>query len=49
VTLTNATLEDSNSKVRIISHRALGFHSAAALIAMIYLNRSNIVIPFIGW
>lgn len=49
VKLTNALVEGSNSKVRMISHRAFGFHSAAALIAMIYLNCSNIVIPFIGW
>lgn len=47
--LTNAIVEGSNSKVRLISHRAFGFHSAAALIAMIYLNCSNIEIPFIGW
>jgi hypothetical protein len=33
----------------MISHRAFGFHSAAALIAMIYLNCSNIVVPFTGW
>jgi len=49
VKLTNAIVEGTNSKVRMISHRAFGFHSAAALIAMIYLNCSNIVIPFIGW
>lgn len=49
VKLTNAIVEGSNSKVRMISHRAFGFHSAAALIAMIYLNCSNIVVPFIGW
>jgi len=49
VKLTNAILEGTNSKIRMISHRAFGFHSAAALIAMIYLNCSNIVIPFTGW
>jgi len=49
VRLTNAIVEGSNSKVRLISHRAFGYHSAAALIAMIYLNCSNIVIPFTGW
>lgn len=49
VKLTNAIVEGSNSKIRMISHRAFGFHSAAALIAMIYLNCSNIVVPFTGW
>lgn len=49
VKLTNAIVEGTNSKIRMISHRAFGFHSAAALITMIYLNCSNIAIPFIGW
>ena len=49
VKLTNAIVEGTNSKIRMISHRAFGFHSAAALIAMIYLNCSNIVVPFTGW
>jgi len=49
VKLTNAIVEGTNSKVRMISHRAFSFHSAAALIAMIYLNCSGIVIPFVGW
>jgi transposase len=49
VKLTNAIVEGTNSKIRMISHRAFGFHSAAALVAMIYLNCSNLVIPFIGW
>jgi len=49
VKLTNAIVEGTNSKIRMISHRAFGFHSAAALIAMIYLNCSGIVLPFIGW
>jgi len=35
--LSNARLEALNSRVRLISHRAHGFHSAQALIAMIYL------------
>ncbi len=35
--LTNARLEGLNSKVRLISHRSFGFHSAAPLIALIYL------------
>jgi transposase len=49
VKLTNAIVEGTNSKVRMISHRAFGFHSASSLIAMIYLNCSNIIIPFTGW
>lgn len=47
--MTNAIVEGNNSKIRMISHRAFGFHSAAALIAMIYLNCSKIVVPFVGW
>ncbi len=35
--ISNGRLEALNSKVRLISHRAYGFQSAAALIAMIYL------------
>ncbi len=35
--LSNGRLEAMNSKVRLISHRAYGFHSADALIGMIYL------------
>ena len=35
--LSNGRLEALNSRVRLISHRAHGFHSAEALIAMIYL------------
>jgi transposase len=35
--LSNGRLEGLNSKVRLISHRSYGFHSAAALIALIYL------------
>jgi transposase len=35
--LSNGRLEALNSKVRLLSHRAYGFHSADALIAMIYL------------
>ena len=43
--LSNARLEALNSKVRLISHRAYGFHSADALIAMIYLCCAGIQIP----
>ena len=42
--LSNGRLEALNSKVRLISHRAYGFHSADALIAMIYLTCSGIQI-----
>ena len=42
--LSNGRLEGLNSKVRLLSHRAYGFHSADALIAMIYLCCSNIQI-----
>jgi transposase len=40
--LSNGRLEALNSKVRLLSHRAYGFHSADALIAMIYLCCSGI-------
>ncbi|HEY8697452.1 MAG TPA: ISL3 family transposase [Rhizomicrobium sp.] len=43
--LSNGRLEALNSKVRLISHRAYGFHSADALIAMIYLCCAGIQIP----
>jgi transposase len=42
--LSNGRLEALNSKVRLISHRAYGFHSADALIAMIYLCCAGIAI-----
>ena len=35
--LSNGRLEGLNSRVRLISHRSYGFHSAAALIALVYL------------
>ena len=43
--LSNGRLEALNSKVRLISHRAYGFHSADALIAMVYLCCAGIQIP----
>ena len=43
--ISNGRLEALNSKVRLISHRAYGFHSANALIAMIYLCCAGIQIP----
>ena len=42
--LSNGRLEALNSKVRLLSHRAHGFHSADALIAMIYLCCAGIQI-----
>lgn len=35
--LSNGRLEGLNSKVRLLSHRSFGFHSAEALIALVYL------------
>jgi len=43
--ISNGRLEALNSKVRLPSHRAYGFHSADALIAMIYLCCAGITIP----
>ena len=42
--LSNGRLEALSSKVRLLSHRAYGFHSADALIAMIYLCCTGIQI-----
>ena len=42
--LTNGRLEGLNSRIRLISHRSFGFHSAAPLIALVYLCCSGIVI-----
>ena len=42
--LTNGRLEGLNSKIRLISHRSFGFHSADALIALVYLCCTGIVI-----
>jgi len=43
--LNNGRLEGLNSRIRLISHRSFGFHSAAPLIALVYLCCSRIVIP----
>ena len=40
--LSNARLEGTNNKIRLLSHRAYGFHSAGALIATVYLCCSGI-------
>lgn len=42
--INNGRLEALNSKIRLISHRAYGFHSADALIAMVYLCCAGIQI-----
>jgi transposase len=43
--LNNGRLEGLNSRIRLISHRSFGFHSASPLIALIYLCCTRIVIP----
>ena len=42
--LSNSKLEGLNSKIRLINHRGYGHHSAAAIIAMIYLCCGGITI-----
>jgi transposase len=42
--LSNGRLEGLNSKIRLISHRAFGFHSPDPLIALVYLSCSGLVI-----
>jgi len=46
--LSNSKLEGLNSKIRLINHRGYGHHSAAAVIAMIYLccGGIDIELPF---
>ncbi|MCA1679281.1 MAG: ISL3 family transposase, partial [Actinobacteria bacterium] len=46
--LSNGRLEGLNSKIRLLSHRAYGFHSADALIATIYLCCAAIQIDLPG-
>jgi transposase len=43
--LSNGRLEGLNSRIRLISHRSFGFHSASPLIALVYLCCTGIVIP----
>lgn len=43
--LTNARLEGMNNKIRLLSHRAFGFHSPEPLIATIYLCCSGTELP----
>ena len=42
--LNNGRLEGLNSRIRLISHRSFGFHSADPLIALVYLCCAGIVI-----
>jgi transposase len=42
--LTNGRLEGLNSRIRLISHRSFGFHSADPLIALVYLCCTGIAI-----
>jgi transposase len=42
--LNNGRLEGLNSRIRLISHRSFGFHSAQPLIALIYLCCAGITI-----
>ncbi len=42
--LSNGRVEGLNNKIRLLNHRAFGYHSAAALIATVYLCCSNIVL-----
>jgi transposase len=42
--LNNGRLEGLNSRIRLISHRSFGFHSASPLIALVYLCCTRIVI-----
>jgi transposase len=42
--LSNGRLEGLNSRIRLISHRSFGFHSAAPLIALVYLCCAGITI-----
>jgi transposase len=46
--LSNSKLEGLNSKIRLINHRGYGHHSAAAIIAMVYLCCGGITVelPF---
>jgi transposase len=42
--LSNSKLEGLNSKIRLINHRGYGHHTAAAVIAMIYLCCSDLTV-----
>lgn len=42
--LTNATLEGMNNKIKLVIHRAFGFHNVNSLIAMVHLCCTGIVV-----
>ena len=42
--VSNGRLEGLNNKIGVLKHRAYGFHSAAALIAMFYLTCTKLSI-----
>ena len=44
--VSNARAEGINNKIRLLSHRAYGFHSAAPLIATVYLCCGGIRLPY---
>ena len=46
--LSNGRLEGLNSKIRLISHRSFGFHSANALIALAMLRLGGVCPPLPG-
>ena len=43
--IANGLAEGMNNKIRLLSHRAYGFHSAPPLIATIYLCCGGITLP----
>ena len=47
--LSNGRMEGLNNKIGVIKRRAYGFHSAAALIAMIFLCCAKITLPLPTW
>jgi transposase len=47
--LSNGRMEGLNNKISMLKHRAYGFHSAAALIAMIFLCCTKITLPLPTW
>jgi transposase len=47
--LSNGRMEGLNNKIGILKHRAYGFHSATALIAMIFLCCTKITLPLPTW
>lgn len=44
--ITNAVLEGTNNKVKLLIHKAFGFHKVESLIAMVYLCCSGIAVAW---